>query len=140
MKNLLKSFRALHRPNQGGDGGVVQLQSLKQSRLHTNESQQSTNQTFRINGDNREIRYIHKIHFLIRTTWIDSVDNRHQLIKSSRPTSRMVVSTSLGSPSASPSESPNKLVILPLCLSKNPPAWVSHDKQELTESNITENN
>ena len=52
----------------------------------------------------------------------------------------MVVSTALGSPPASPSESPNKLVILPLCLSKNPPAWVSHDKHELKESNITENN
>lgn len=61
-------------------------------------------------------------------------------MKSSRPTSRMVVSTALGSPPASPSESPNKLVILPLCLSKNPPAWVSHDKHELKESNITENN
>jgi len=59
---------------------------------------------------------------------------------SSFKVSRMVVSTALGSPPASPSESPNKLVILPLCLSKNPPAWVSHDKHELTESNTTENN
>ena len=33
VKNLLKSFLALHRPNQGGDGGVVQLQTLKESRL-----------------------------------------------------------------------------------------------------------
>lgn len=33
LKNLLKSFWALHWADQGGDGGVVQLQTLKESRL-----------------------------------------------------------------------------------------------------------
>ena len=38
VKNLIKSFRALHRTDQGCDGGVVQLQTLEESRLQFNAS------------------------------------------------------------------------------------------------------